>query len=329
MSRLQNVPVIDIGPFLNGSDKMRVAREVDRACRDLGFLVIGGHGVSTGLIERTREAGRAFFDLSLEEKMRVARPAPGVTRGYVGMEGESVARSRDPNAVAGDLNESLMIGPVDLPPDDYAFAPAAGQHFAPNLWPARPAGLRPAWTEYYRAMGTLAASLMRIFALGLGLEESYFDTMVDRHISRLRVRNYPAPSTPPRPGQIRAGAHSDYGSLTILCTEDRPGGLQVFNSADEWVDVPILPDSFVVNIGDLMARWTNDAWVSTLHRVVNPPAGGEAESRRQSLVFFHNPNYDAPITSIPSCVPDGGQGKYPPTTSGEHLRRLFTATQNA
>jgi len=328
VSTLRNVPVIDIAPFLRDTGKMSVARAVDRACRDIGFLVVGGHGVPADLIERTRAAGRAFFDLPLADKMRVARPAPGVARGYVGMEGESVARSRDPTAQAGDLNESLMIGPVDLPPDEYAFAPEAGQHFAPNLWPAEPADLRPAWTEYYRSMGRLSATLMRIFALGLGLEESYFDRMVDRHISRLRVRNYPAPGAPPRPGQIRAGAHSDYGSLTILCAEDRPGGLQVFNAAGEWVDVPVVPDSFVVNIGDLMARWTNDAWVSTLHRVVNPPAGMEADSRRQSLVFFHNPNYDAPVACIPTCAANGEHPKYRPTTSGEHLRQLFTTTQN-
>jgi isopenicillin N synthase-like dioxygenase len=169
---------------------------------------------------------------------------------------------------------------------------------------------------------------MRIFALALDLPESFFDNKIDRHISRLRVRNYPAPLTPPAPGQLRAGAHSDYGSLTILSTEDRPGGLQVFNAAGEWVPVPIIDGTLIVNIGDLMARWTNDAWVSTLHRVVNPPEGEAAESRRQSLVFFHNPNYDAPVACIPTCLAPGAEPKYPPTTSGEHLRRLFTQTQN-
>ena len=327
MAKLKLVPIVDIAPFLDGSDKRGVAQAVDRACREIGFLVIAGHGVPADLIERTRETGRAFFDLPLAEKVKVARPAPGVTRGYIGIEGESVGRSRDPNATAGDLNESLMIGPVDLPPADYAFAPAAGTHFAPNLWPATPAGLEGVWTDYYRAMGALAENLMRIFACGLGLEEHTFDRTVDRHISRLRVRNYPAPTMPPLPGQIRAGAHSDYGSMTILCTEDKPGGLQVFNSDSEWVDVPFMPGTFIVNIGDLMARWTNDAWVSTLHRVVNPPAGA-ADSRRQSLIFFHNPNYDAPVACIPTCLKPGEAPKYPPTTSGEHLSKLFTATQN-
>ncbi|MCZ2497795.1 isopenicillin N synthase family oxygenase [Xylophilus sp. Kf1] len=324
--KLLDVPVIDIAPFRLGgeAERRQVAEAVDRACRDIGFLVVTGHGVDPALIERTRAVSRDFFDLPLSEKMRVAKPAVDVTRGYTGMDEESLARSRDPAATGSDLNESLMIGPVDAPPDDYVRAPAAGKHFAPNLWPDRPAGLRETYSDYYRAMGSLAHTLMRVFARAFALPEDYFDGRIDRHISRLRVRNYPAQTETPRPGQIRAGAHSDYGSLTILATEDRPGGLQVFNAAGEWVDVPILPGCFVINIGDLLARWTNDTWVSTLHRVVNPPADAGAGARRQSLVFFHNPNYDAEITSL---VP-GEPAKYPPTTSGEHLRKLFVATQN-
>lgn len=328
--KLLQVPVIDISRFETGgpADKQAIARSVDQACRDIGFLVISGHGVAPELIERVRSVSRAFFDLDLREKIRVARPSVDVTRGYIGMMDESLGRSRDENTTAGDLNESLMIGPVDIPPADYAFAPAAGTHFAPNLWPDAPSGLRDAWTDYYRAMGVLAQTLMRIFALSLGLDEFFFDAKIDRHISRLRVRNYPAQDKVFEPGQIRAGAHSDYGSLTILATEDRPGGLQVFNAAGDWVDVPIVPGCFIINIGDLMARWTNDKWVSTLHRVVNPPTQAGAASRRQSLVFFHNPNYDAEIVCLPGCVQPGIDAKYPPTTSGEHLRNMFVATQN-
>jgi isopenicillin N synthase-like dioxygenase len=238
-----------------------------------------------------------------------------------------VARSRGDAAAAGDLNESFMVGPVDPVDPAYATAPAAGQHFAANLWPEQPASLQPVFTRYYRAMSALAQVLMRLFALGLDLEEIFFDSKIDRHISRLRIRNYPAQFTKPLPGQLRAGAHSDYGSLTILATEDKPGGLQVRNAVGEWVDVPVIPGCFVVNLGDLMARWTNDAWMSTLHRVVNPPDDAGAESRRLSLVFFHNPNYDADVTCIPTCLKPGEAPKYPPTTSGEHLRRLFLATQ--
>lgn len=328
--KLLDVPVIDIAPFCTGgpADKQAVADAVNRACRDIGFLVIRGHGVEDDLIARTRAVSRAFFDLPLAEKQRVARPAKDVTRGYIGLDEESLARSRDPEAYGSDLNESLMIGPVDPLPAAYTQAPAAGKHFAPNLWPERPTDLQPVWSDYYRAMGDLARTLMRIFAVALQQPEHFFDAKIDRHISRLRVRNYPAQLQAPAPGQIRAGAHSDYGSLTILATEDKPGGLQVCNAAGQWVDVPIVPGTFIVNIGDLMARWTDDAWVSTLHRVVNPPVGSGAgdpdDTRRQSLVFFHNPNYDAEIASLSQ----GGSAKYPPTTSGDHLRRLFMATQN-
>lgn len=321
---LLDVPVIDIAPFREGNAAARqaVAAAVDRACRDIGFLVISGHGVDPALIERTRDTARAFFDLPLAGKQQVARPAPHITRGYIGLHDESLARSRDPMAYGSDLNESLMIGPVDAPPP--AVAAAGGAHFAPNLWPARPAELRAVWSDYYRAMGDLAATVMRLFAVALQLPEQYFDDKIDHHISRLRVRNYPAQELPPAPGQIRAGAHSDYGSLTLLATEDKPGGLQICNAAGEWRDVPIVPGAYIVNIGDLMARWTNETWVSTLHRVVNPPADAGAAARRLSLVFFHNPNHDARIESL---VP-GQPAKYPPTTSGAHLQRLFRATQN-
>ncbi len=321
---LLDVPVIDIAPFRLGgaADQQAVAAAVDQACRDIGFLVIGGHGVNGALIERTRAVSREFFDLPLEEKQRIKRPAPHITRGYIGLDEESLARSRDPLAYGSDLNESLMIGPVDAPPA--AVAEAGGSHFAANLWPERPAALRGTWSDYYRAMGDLAATMMRIFAVALQLPADTFDDKIDHHISRLRVRNYPAQDQAPAPGQIRAGAHSDYGSLTLLATEDKPGGLQVCNAAGAWVDVPIVPDTFIVNIGDLLARWTNDRWVSTLHRVVNPPADAGAAARRLSLVFFHNPNHDARIESLDRAAP----AKYPPTTSGEHLRRLFTATQN-
>ena len=326
---LLSVPVIDITPYRSGGEagKRAVAAEIDRACRDIGFLVIAGHGIAPKLVKTMRKMARDFFDLPLDDKMRLRHPARDVLRGYTPIESEAVARSRGDAVPAGDLNESFMVGPVDPVDPAYATAPAAGKHFAPNLWPDRPADFRPVATRYYRAMSELSRVLMRLFALGLGLSEQFFDTRIDRHISRLRLRNYPDQLTSPLPGQLRAGAHSDYGSLTILATEDRPGGLQARNAAGEWVDVPAIAGTFIVNLGDLMSRWTNDAWVSTLHRVVNPSKELAADSRRISLVFFHNPNYDADVSCIPTCLKPDEQPKYPPTTSGEHLRRLFVATQ--
>ena len=324
------VPVIDISPYrgVDAAARHALAAEVDRTCREIGFMVISGHGVDPDLIAAVESVSRAFFDLPLEEKMRIVRPAPDVTRGYMPMKAEVLVRSRGGNA-PGDLNESLMIGSVDADGSPYYTAPEAGRHFAINLWPARPEGLRPIYERYYRVMDALAIDLMRLFALALGLPETYFDSSVDRSISRLRVRNYPAPLEPPVPGQLRAGAHSDYGSLTILKTEDAPGGLQVQGRDGTWLDVPHRPGCFVVNIGDMLARWTNDRWVSTLHRVVNPPADRVAESRRQSVVFFQNPNYDALVSCLPGCTDAANPPKYAPTTSGGHLREKFVATQQA
>jgi len=328
------VPVIDISPYRRGDAAARraLAAEVDRTCREIGFMVISGHGVDPDLIAAVEAISRTFFDLPLEEKMRIVRPAPDVTRGYMPFKAEVLVRSRGGGAQGdggGDLNESLMIGPVDVLDTPYYTAAAAGRHFAKNLWPERPAGLRSTYESYYRVMDALAIDLMRLFALALGLPERYFDSSVDRSISRLRVRNYPAPAETPEPGQLRAGAHSDYGSLTILKTEDRPGGLQVQGQEGDWLDVPHLPGCFVVNIGDMLARWTNDRWVSTLHRVVNPPPDRAAESRRQSVVFFQNPNYDAVVACLPGCADADHQPKYPPTTAGGHLREKFLSTQQA
>jgi isopenicillin N synthase-like dioxygenase len=330
VSALSAVPIIDLAPARSGDQlqKELVALEIDRACREIGFLVITGHGVPQPVIDDINDVTRRFFDLPLDRKLAVARPTPDVSRGYVGLEGESVGRARDASARLGDLNESFIAGPIHVPEPEYAFAPEAGHHFAPNLWPEDLPEMEAVYSRYYDEVDRVAVELMRLFALALGLEEGAFDDLVDRTISRIRARNYPAPERDPVPGQLRAGAHSDYGTLTILLAEDRPGGLQVCVGDDEWVDVPIVPDTFIVNIGDLMARWTNDRWVSTLHRVVNPPADAYARSRRQSIVYFHNPNYDAVISAIETCVAPGDEPRYEAVTSGEYLHRLFSASQN-
>jgi isopenicillin N synthase-like dioxygenase len=176
-------------------------------------------------------------------------------------------------------------------------------------------------------MEALAQALMRLFALALRLEETWFDDKIHKHMTNLTVSHYPEQREAPPPGQLRAGAHTDYGSLTILCTEDKPGGLEVQTAAREWKKVPIIPGTFIINIGDLMARWTNDHWVSTMHRVVNPPRDQALGSDRVSLTFFHQPNYDAVVECLPGFR-DAGQAKYPPITSGEHLMTKIAKMQS-
>jgi len=318
------VPVIDIGPYRLGTPggKAAVATAVGQACRDIGFLVITGHGVSEDLIHRTETTARQFFDLSLAEKMALKRPKDDQVRGYSAVGDEGLSYSLD-EVTPGDLKESFTIGPVDPPDTPYFTGAAAGPHFAPNLWPSRVPDFRASWSIYFVTMSELSALLMRIFAQALELPEDFFEDKIDRHISMFRVLRYPEQLEAPKPGQLRAGAHSDYGSLTILKIEDKPGGLQVMNKAGQWVDVPVIPGSFVVNIGDLMMQWTNDRWISTLHRVVNPPRDKASDSRRQSLVYFHQPNYDAMVECLPSCLDPGASAKYEPISSGDHLRNKF------
>jgi isopenicillin N synthase-like dioxygenase len=322
---LLSVPVIDLSPFRSGDETQRraVAAEVGRACRDIGFLIISGHGVPDTLIEDTYRTSQAFFALPLAEKVAVDRPAPDVVRGYSAVGGEGLSYSLDEPAPP-DLKESFTIGPIDFDrADPYFTGPAAGPHFCENAWPAKPADLRPVWTAYFGAMQDLAADLMRMFALSLDLPETFFDDKIDRHISMFRALCYPSQLTPPEPGQMRAGAHSDYGSLTILRQEQRPGGLQVQNKEGTWIDVAAIPGTFVVNIGDLMMQWTNDLWTSTMHRVVNPPRDLANDSARISLVFFHQPNYDAMVDCLPGCATPEQPAKYAPVSSGDHLSSKF------
>ena len=269
---------------------------------------------------RVSQTSKLFFALPLAQKHLVDRPSDDAVRGYSAVGEEGLSYSLE-EAAPGDLKESFSIGSVDVPDDDYHHGPAAGAHFAPNLWPDI-AGFRESYSEYFSAMSDLSRSLMRIFALALGLTETFFDDKLDKHISMFRVLSYPPQRQKPLPNQMRAGVHSDYGSLTIVLP-DGPG-LQVINKEGQWVDVPQVEGSLVVNIADLMMQWTNDEWVSTLHRVANPPFDDAMRNtRRQSLVFFHQPNYDALVECLPGCIKPGQLPRYEPVTSGDHLTSKF------
>jgi isopenicillin N synthase-like dioxygenase len=251
---LLNVPVIDLTPYREGTPegKAKVAQQVGQACQDIGFLVVTGHGVPDALIAKTYETSKAFFALPLAEKAKSDRPAVDQVRGYSAVGGEGLAYSLD-EPTPPDLKESLSIGPTNVPPGDgYFTSKEAGPHFAPNVWPQKPPELQQVWTDYFAAVDGLATDLMRLFALSLGLEENYFDNTIDKNISMLRVLQYPQQTLAPLPGQLRAGAHSDYGSMTILRKEPGDTGLEVLNKAGNWTSVPVIENTFIVNIGDLM-----------------------------------------------------------------------------
>lgn len=297
---LRRVPVIDLAPF-TGSDpqaRAHVVEEVRRACQDVGFLVVTGHGIDPELLERMGAVSREFFDLPTEVKSVHRHPERGAR--YVPLRSESVAASLGLQTPP-DLKEAYSVYRLDT-----------------EEWPAEPAHMRATWEAYYRALAELAERVMRVFALALDLDEGWFDDKVERSQASLWVSNYPAQTEEPQPGQLRAGAHTDYDTLTLLKVEDVPGGLQVETEPGSWVDVPFVAESYVVNIGDLMARWPNDRWVSTMHRVVNPPPGSGPAARRQSIVFFHKPNDDCLVEPISTCVGPEGP-RYAPVLAGEYM----------
>jgi isopenicillin N synthase-like dioxygenase len=323
---MQDFPVIDISSFSQdtANAKKALARRVDQACREIGFLAIGGHGVSQEIVSSLWNASTRFFDLSLEKKLRVAMRDIYLPYGYAPLQAEILAKSLGVETPP-DLKESFSAGPLDRKsPAGVVLEDNAETafRFADNLWPDQPIEFREAWSAYYRAMEKLAETIMRIFAVALDLPEDFFADKIDRHISAMRLLNYPDLETPPAPGQLRAGPHTDYGSVTILLTEQTSGGLELYTSG-QWREVPFVPGTFIVNIGDLLARWTNDRWVSTLHRVVCPPAEAKGSSRRQSIAFFHQPNWDAEISCVPTCLAPGEKATYPPVRSGPHLMEKF------
>ncbi len=303
-----------------------VSRAGGDACADGGFFLITGHGVDPAVIDAAWRAVRSFFDAPLAVRLAAARRHPDDAYGYIPLAVESLNRSMSDGATPPDLKQTFNAGPHRLPPrplvdDGERWA------FAPPPWPPAPGALRPALEAYFAAMLDLATRLMRCFADALGVGTHHFDALIDESPGALRVIDYPHQDRPPLPGQLRAGAHTDYGTLTVLLQDDAPGGLEVLDPrTGDWAPVPAVPGAFVVNLGDMMARWTNDRWRSTLHRVVNPPADHAGSTRRQSIAFFHNANYHAVVECLPTCLAAGELPRHPPVEAGPHLMSKFHRT---
>jgi len=321
----QTIPVIDLSDALEGGAtvRLKLAARLDQACREVGFFTLVGHGASVAVLDELRAKANSFFALPLDEKRRAIHPVAGTPRGYraQGIEALSYGNDRE---TPPDLKEYYHFGRETWPDEPYFTGPEGRRYFIPNLWPARPAGFKEAARRYYAEMERISLVLMRLAALALGADEHFFDAKIDRHITAMRLNFYPAQTVAPLPGQLRAGEHTDYGNFTILNGENAPGGLQVRTRSGEWIDVETEPSSFVVNIGDLLMRWTNDRWVSNAYRVVNPPVYA-ARAHRLSIAFFHHPNYDALI----ACIAPPGEAKYAPVRSGDYRDLKYRQTRVA
>ncbi|MDA0785757.1 MAG: isopenicillin N synthase family oxygenase [Proteobacteria bacterium] len=323
-----SVPVIDIAPYLSGdlAAQARVVDAVRDACEGIGFFTITGHGVEPAIIDDLRDAARGFFARPADEKLTVRHANPALPRGYRAIGDEGLAYGAG-DETPPDLKEVFHMGPPDFPDEDYFTCEAAAAHFIENVYPDQPAGFRAAASTYYRRLEKLGQTIEEIFARALDLPPDFFRKYTDRQIAALRIIRYPPLSDSPKPGQLRAGGHTDYGTFTLLLSENRPGGLEVQTRAGDWIGVPTPADAFVVNIGDLLMRWTNDRFVSNPHRVAIPPEDAGDAADRLSVVFFHHPNYDAEIACIPTCTDADNPPKYEPVFSGPYRVSMYTATR--
>jgi isopenicillin N synthase-like dioxygenase len=311
----EQIPVMDLDRFETDDPATRAgaAHELDQICCNIGFVVVRNHGISASLQRALYDAGSAFFDQAMAAKLSVRRPSNDQNRGYIPFGEETLARMHGGDTPP-DYKEVFAIGPFDRPDDAFHSQARSYPNFAPNLWPCAPPELQPAMRAYFTAIDNLSKRLARYFALALGLPMDWFADKLDRHGSQLRLLHYPAPDRDLEPGQLRCGAHTDLGMMTILRNEAAAGGLQVRPRGRDWIDAPAIDDTFVVNIGDLLMRWTNDRWVSTPHRVAVPELAARAGSRRLSIGYFTRPNYDAPISCIESCSDAAHPVKYASTT---------------
>jgi len=315
-----SIPEIDIAGLLAGdlAASSRVYDEVNEALREVGFFTIVGHGIDEQVTSGLSATAKAFFDMPDADKQRFKNPRGSISRGYVGVGQENLGRTLNGAALI-DIKEQFAFGRFDVPDTPYHRQPWGATAFEPNILPDRPSGFDHTTRLYYRSMEDLSRSLLQIFAGALGVERHFFTEFFDKHTSVMRIINYPDQrGMSIDAAQTRSGAHTDYGALTILLAEKAPGGLQVKLRNGGWIDVEPKPNSFIINIGDLMAMWTNDHWVSNLHRVSNPPPSPGQSTRRLSVAYFAHANYDALIRCIPTCMSAAGGAKHAPVLAGEH-----------
>lgn len=311
---MNTLPLIDIAP-LYGTDSAAwrdVATQIDTACRDWGFFYITGHGIPPERIDALLAAAKAFFALPEAEKLKIDITRTAHHRGY----GAIATEQLDPTQPS-DLKETFDMGfhmAADHP-EVLAGKPLRGPNRHPDL---------PGWAalmeQHYADMQALAQTLLRAIALALGIERDFFDARFAEPISVFRMIHYPPRHTARSADQPGAGAHTDYGCVTLLYQDDA-GGLQVRNVNGEWIDAPPIAGSFVVNIGDMMARWSNDRYTSTPHRVISPLG-----VHRYSMPFFAEPHPDTEISCLPNCSSADNPPKYPPVTSAEYLLSRFADT---
>lgn len=324
------VPSVDIGPYVHGGDadgtaRLRVAAQIDEACRTVGFFQIRGHGVPESATAGLADAIDAFFGLPPAVKNGYRCP-PEINRGYTPPKAESLSLSLGLES-ATRMNDYFEAFNVGVPARTYAHLTLPETDYAENVWPAELDGFAGQVGAYFVEAQRVARTLTRIFADALGLPAGYFDAFTDHSLDVLRMNNYALPpdTYTGHRDLIAMGEHTDYGIVTVLWA-DRIAGLQVLDTRGEWQDVCPDEGALLVNLGDLTARWTNERWLSTLHRVKPPIVDGTIR-RRRSAAYFHDGNIDAVIATLPTCLAEGEPARYAPITVAEHIRAKLAGSR--
>jgi isopenicillin N synthase-like dioxygenase len=315
-----HVPAVDITPWVrNGpaEEKAEVARQIDAACREVGFMQILGHGIPGSVTDGLAGAMDDFFADDLETKKQHVTPR-GINRGYSPPKAESLSLSLGVESATrmNDFFEAFNVGSAA---SDYPGLGLEGENdYAENVWPDTPK-FRLRVERYFAEAQRVAHTMTDIFAHALGLPADFFDSFTDHSIDVLRMNNYALPpGTVDLDGDlVGMSEHTDFGIVTVLWA-DQVKGLQVLGDDGSWNDVSPADDALLINLGDLTARWTNERWQSTLHRV-KPPIVDGTINRRRSAAYFHDGNADAVISAIPSCVEAGEEPLYAPITVTEHI----------
>lgn len=303
-------PVIDISGLRspNISDRNRVGKELGLACRDTGFFYISNHGISN--VDRIISLAKEFFALDRAEKNRITVRNSSNYAGYLELDEEQFDPHNGP-----DHKEAFSIA-LELAIDDpRQYDPLRGI----NQWPNLP-GFRQSVLEYYDSCWEIGRILHRGFCHDLGLEECYFDGLLDEPLAGLRLLHYPArlPGENVGTGSLAAGEHTDYGNLAILAVDQVPG-LELLTRYGEWVSAPHIENTLICNVGDCLMRWTDDVYISTKHRVQHPVED------RFSAVFFLNPNPRAVIA--PVMGGEMARRRYPPIMGADYITSRLSGTQ--
>jgi len=312
------IPIIDISGYLSGDAqaKEKVVEEIRDACENQGFLQVVGHSVPQELQDRYIAAVAEFFALPLLEKEKVSQTKSKCHRGYERLGGQKLDEL-DENATA-DQKEGFSVR-RDRPLGRFLEGP--------NQWPEALPHFKDIYMEYYESVHRLSKTMFKLIALSLDLPEDHFDYFASdpNGICLCRSHHYP-PTPPDATGRTRGvGAHTDFGALTLLLQDDI-GGLEVLHKpTGTWHSVIPIKEAYVVNIGDLMQRWTNDRYKSTMHRVISPLSGKD----RYSCAFFNDGALDVVVECIPTCLKSGEKPKYGPLSVEEHAIKRYTQSYGA